>query len=228
MAIHRGDRSGIYDVDAFLAGADTLTPIESNEIGDVAGKRIAHLQCHFGLDSLALARRGGEVSGLDFSPEAIALARELAGQAGLTADFVCGNVYDAGTLLPAAAFDLVYVSWGAIIWLPDIEAWAEVVGGLLAPGGQLYLADCHPVMGQLEEKDGALVFAYPARSQGAAGALAFNDGISYAGDGQKLANAAQFEWLHPLADIIGALQAAGLQLEFLNEHDRLPWPAVRP
>jgi 2-polyprenyl-3-methyl-5-hydroxy-6-metoxy-1,4-benzoquinol methylase len=126
VAIHRRDSTGFYQVETALRGEDKLNPIEASEIGDVRGLRIAHLQCHFGLDTLCLARRGALVVGLDFSPAAIAEARTLAAQTGLPATFVEGNVYDARKLLQGQ-FDLVYVSWGAINWLPDILAWAGVV-----------------------------------------------------------------------------------------------------
>ena len=102
VPLHADDQTGLYDVPGFLAGRDTLSPIEHDEIGDVAGLKIAHLQCHFGMDTLSLARRGAEVTGLDYSPAAIAKAEELAAQMGLNAEFVRADVYDALDHLPAA------------------------------------------------------------------------------------------------------------------------------
>jgi len=226
VAIHTRDTSGFYEIDRFLAGGDTLMPIENAEIGNVAGKCIAHLQCHFGIDTLSLARRGAIVTGLDFSPQAIRTARDFAGRTNIKATFVCGNVYDAATLLPAASFDMVYVTWGTIYWLPDMERWAENVAKLLRPRGTLYLADCHPTMNQLEFADGRLVYSYPSRSAGVEDAIPCDVPVSYAGDGTPLMNTRTYEWTHSLSEIIGGLQAANMGLEFLHEHDTLPWKAV--
>ncbi|MEM8647924.1 MAG: class I SAM-dependent methyltransferase, partial [Pseudomonadota bacterium] len=154
---HVDDTSGLYDVSSFLKGEDTLSPIDIAEIGDVAGLRIAHLQCHFGMDTLSLARRGAKVSGLDYAPSAIAKAKELAAATGLDAEFVCSDVYEALEHLPGEAFDMVFVTCGTICWLPDLEPWAKVVAGLLKPGGKFYLCDLHPAMAQMEEEDGKLV-----------------------------------------------------------------------
>ncbi len=153
--IHLADETGFYEIDAFRAGKSTLHAIEAGEIGDVRAKRLAHLQCHIGLDTLSLARMGADVTGLDFSSSALEGARRLAAETGLPATFVEGNVYDARELL-TGQFDIVYVTWGAINWLPDIDRWAKVVASLLAPGGFLYLAESHPFALVFEEVDGRL------------------------------------------------------------------------
>ena len=116
-------------------------------LGDVAGLRLLHLQCHFGLDTLAWARAGAHVTGLDFSPAAIDAAREIARRAGLSerSEFVCSDVYDATTALDHATFDVVYVSLGALCWLPSVDRWAAQVGALVAPGGRFYIHDRHPL-----------------------------------------------------------------------------------
>ena len=136
-------RAPFYRVAEFLRGEDVLYPIESEEIGPLAGKRLLHLQCHLGLDTLCLARRGAIATGLDFSPEAIAKAEALAGEANVPARFVEGNVYDTPRLI-TERFDVVYSTWGTICWLPDIARWAKVVAEMLAPGGFLYLLEGHP------------------------------------------------------------------------------------
>lgn len=221
VGIHVGDRSGIYNVEAFLRGESGLMPIESGEIGDVTGLRIAHLQCHFGIDTLSLARMGAQITGLDFSPSAIAAARELAQQTGLNADFVEANVYDATKHLPAQSFDLVYVSWGAINWLQDIRSWASTVSALLKTGGRLFMAEVHPALLQLEEIDGQLVVTYPLDTT-----LHFQEETTYAGDGQPLHNRDTFEWVHSTSSLITALLENGMKLSSYREHDSLPWPAV--
>ncbi|MEL7544930.1 MAG: class I SAM-dependent methyltransferase [Pseudomonadota bacterium] len=226
VAIHLRDTTDIYDVEGFAAGNDTLMPIEANEIGDVSGLNIAHLQCHFGIDTISLARRGASVTGVDFSPAAIAQARGFAAREVGDITFVCAPIYDALSQLTPDTFDMVYVTWGTIGWMPDVFRWAATIGKLLKPGGRLYFADIHPTMTQLETEGGKLTFAYPRRSQGADGALGFDERRSYAGDGTELVNQRQYEWIHPLSDVLGALIGAGLTLEFLHEHDTLPWQAV--
>src|SRR5262245_35673136 len=145
VGVHLGP--GGYDLSALRAGCGQLNEIEEKELGDVRGLRVLHLQCHFGCDSLTLAQRGAEVVGLDFSRSAIEAARNLAAELGLTAQarFVEADVYDAPAALPdAASFDRVFVTWGAISWLPDIARWAQIVAHFLKPGGLLYLAEGHP------------------------------------------------------------------------------------
>jgi hypothetical protein len=129
-AIHLENRTGFYGTDRVRAGEDILHAIEAEEIGDLGGKRLLHLQCHFGLDTLCLARRGAAVTGLDFSQTAIVGARALAAELGISAEFVKGEVYDSRSLL-AGSFDRIYVTWGTICWLPHMRLWAQVVASLL-------------------------------------------------------------------------------------------------
>lgn len=220
VAAHRRDATGFYRVDAFLAGEDVLYPIEAAEIGDVRGLRIAHLQCHFGIDSICLARRGADVTGLDFSAPAIAEARALAGRTGVGARFVEGNVYDARQRLEGA-FDVVYTTWGTIIWLPDVAGWARVVASLLKPGGFLYFADAHPAMLCLEMVEGRIVPGADWRTPVDRPLMETSD-RTYTGD--RIALSTNCEWIHPLGDIVTALLDAGLRLDRLTEHTRLPWP----
>jgi SAM-dependent methyltransferase len=222
VPIHRRDRTGFYAVERFLAGEKHLHSIEVGELGDVAGKRVIHLQCHFGLDTLILARHGAIVIGLDFSPAAIAEARALAAQAGLRAEFVCANVYDAREAV-TGDFDIAYVTWGTICWLPDLTGWARTIASLLAPGGYLYFADAHPNMLILEERDGRLVHEYPIDTP-AEHPLVFDQTQTYSGDRTPLAATRTYEWIHSLSRIVGALLDAGLTLDFLHEHPALPWP----
>jgi SAM-dependent methyltransferase len=225
-----------YDLTALRAGSGMLTRLEEGElreaIGPLAGKRIIHLQCHFGADTLALAQRGAEVVGVDFSPAAIATARDLAGELGLVdrVRFVECNVYDAPEAVGGASgsFDCVFASWGTISWLPDIAAWARVVAHFLPPGGRLYLADAHPT---------ALVFDdLVAGADGMPGwfapyfartSIIFEEESDYANPAAELENTRQYVWLHPTGDLLAALADAGLALRFLREHDGLPWAMFR-
>jgi 2-polyprenyl-3-methyl-5-hydroxy-6-metoxy-1,4-benzoquinol methylase len=149
-AIHARDVTGDYRLDRFRAGEDALHAIEAAELGDIFGKRVLHLQCHIGLDTLSLVLRGAVVTGLDFSGAALTIARRLSDKTGLKANFVEGTVDQAPKLTPGP-FDLVYTTWGTICWLPDVKEWAKVIASVLAPGGELYFADAHPGFNVLEE-----------------------------------------------------------------------------
>lgn len=220
-ALHRADTTGMYGIDDFRNGVDVLSAIDGEEIGDVSGLSILHLQCHFGLDTLALARRGANVTGIDFSPVAIEEARRLSEETGVAAEFIEANVYDAPDRI-GAPVDLVYVTWGTICWLPDIVGWADVVARCLKPGGHLYFADCHPVAACFEEIDGIIRPTYAWRTP-VDDPLSFEEDTSYAGTG-TLTHKRSVEWIHPLSDLVNALMRAGLSLTMLREHDYLPWP----
>jgi len=219
-AVHLRNLTGFYAIDRVKAGDDALRGCVDAEIGEVTGRRLIHLQCHFGLDSIRLARRGAIVAGLDFSTAAIAAARALAVELAVPARFVEGNVYDAPALLNAQ-YEIAFVTWGSIIWLPDIRLWARIVAELLAPGGWLYLAEGHPSTLSLDEVDGRLVAARPWRTL-MAEPFVYDDAATYKGDPTSLAHTRTYEWCHPMGDIIGGLLEAGLRLEFLHEHERLP------
>jgi SAM-dependent methyltransferase len=220
--IHLRNSTGFYGIDAVRAGDTSLDPIVDAELGDIAGLRVAHLQCHFGLDTIRLARRGAIATGLDFSPRAIAGARALVAELGEKVRFVEGDVHDARALLEGA-FDLVYVTWGALCWLPDMARWARVVASLLAPGGALYLADSHPAMTALEQEGAQLVLHRPWRVPIDAPFI-YEDETTYTGAPDKLAHTRAYEWTHPFSAILGGLLAAGFRLDFLHEHESLPWP----
>jgi SAM-dependent methyltransferase len=219
--LHLVDANGFYAVERFRRGEDILMAIESAEIGSVAGLHLLHLQCHIGLEALCLARRGAIVTGLDFSAAAIAAAWGLAEEAGLPALFVRADVYDAMNVLKGG-FDVVYVSWGSLNWLPDIWLWAEVVAGLLAPGGFLYLVEQHPFISVMKERDGRLEPFYAWRTP-MEQPVQTEMTTTYTGDDTRLANRRMHEWDHPFSDIITALLASGLRLDFVHEHEVLPW-----
>jgi SAM-dependent methyltransferase len=220
-ALHLRDASGFYAVNRFRAGEDILLDIVSKEIGDVRDKRIAHLQCHIGLEALCLARRGAIVSGLDFSDQSIAAARQLADRSGLPATFLCGDVYEAPRLLEQT-FDIVFVSWGSLNWLPDIVQWGEVVGALLPPGGYLYLVEQHPFLSAMKEIDGRIQAFFDWRTPRER-PIVTDMPMSYNNDPSRLRHSRLHEWNHPLSDILGALTKAGLRLDFLHEHEVIPW-----
>lgn len=203
--------SGFYAVDRFVAGEEHLHGFEINELGDLSGKRIAHLQCHLGMDTLSLARHGAQVTGLDFSPPAIAEARALASSCGMGARFVVANVYDAVEAL-GETYDVVYTGKGALCWIPDLRAWANVVAALLVPGGALYLSEFHPFLQMLTYE--TLEFEYPYFNDQAE---VWDDGSDYADPDAKLANERSVEWPHPVSEVICSIIDAGLRIEYFHE-----------
>lgn len=211
-----------YDIDGFLAGRSTLRPFEAAEMGVVDGSTLVHLQCHFGLDTLSWARLGAVATGIDFSPSAVAAARELAGRARIAAEFAEANVYDAVQALDRRTFDIVYTSVGAIIWLPDIARWAGTVAALLAPGGRFYMAEFHPFSVVLGEEDLTVTDSYFDQAP-----ILSEEPGSYAAPGAKTVHDQSVTWNHSLGSVITALAQAGLRIEFLHEHPytlRARWP----
>lgn len=213
--------SQFYGVDAFRQGDEHLHGFELDEIGDVADKDLLHLQCHFGLDTISLARRGARVTGLDFSAPAVSEAKRLAAELGIEARFVEGNVYDARNVL-TDDYDIVYTGKGALCWIPDLEEWAGVIASLLRPGGVLYLSEFHPLVWALDDEETTI--RYPYFNEGP---LVFDDGLDYASDA-RLQNARNVEWSHPLSEVVSSVLDAGLRLELLHEHTvcsyrRFPW-----
>lgn len=219
--IHARDTTGVYGLDRVRSNESRLHPIEAAELGDISKKKLLHLQCHIGTDTLRLVRLGAIVTGLDFSAEAIRAARRLADEAGLKADFVEGRVDEAPRLAPGP-FDLVYVTWGTICWLPDIAAWAHVIAAVLAPGGELYFADAHPSFLLMEQRDGKLEPTYDFHTP-ADHPLEFTEATTYTGDPTVMMHQSTRVWIHPLSAIMGALIEAGLTIKMFHEHELLPW-----
>jgi SAM-dependent methyltransferase len=203
----------------------TVVRYDLPRLGRLDGLDVVHLQCHIGTDTVSLARLGARsTTGLDFSPSALIEARKLAARAGADTTFVNGDVYDAVQLLGAHRFDLVYTGIGAICWLPNIRQWAEVVAGLLRPGGQLFMREGHPVLWSLSDPrpDGLLVIEYPYfETEG----FMFTEELSYRGTGTLSAPEA-VSFNHGLGEIFTALQDAGLTVTSLEEHREVPWNAL--
>ena len=229
VGIHIGPRG--YDLSDLRAGYGRLNSIEEAELPPVAGKRILHLQCHFGRDSLILAQRGAEVVGLDFSASAIRAARRLANELGLAerAGFIHADLYDAGQAIPAPhGFDMVFVTWGAICWLPDIARWAEIVATMLKPGGLLYLAEGHPAAYVFDDDasspDGMPGWSAPYFSRDP---IVDTDPGDYVDPDARLINATTYNWIHPLGDVVTNLIASGMTLDWLHEHEAITWQMFR-
>jgi SAM-dependent methyltransferase len=223
-SIHARDTTGDYMLERFRAGEDALHAIEAAELGDIAGKRVLHLQCHIGRDTLCLARRGAVVTGLDFSSAALDVARRLSEQTGLAADFVQATVDQAPRLTPGP-FDLVFTTWGTVCWLPDMAVWAKVIASVLASGGELYFADAHPAFNVLEDSAGGLAPRHDFQTP-ADGPLQFVNETTYTGDPTTLSHQATREWIHSLSTVLGSLIDAGLTITMFREHEVLPWQGL--
>lgn len=208
--------SEFYKMDAFINGTSTLNDIELQLLGDVSGKSILHLQCHFGQDSLSLARLGAKVTGVDLSGAAIDKARELNETLKLDALFVCANIYDLPGILHQQ-FDIVFSSYGTIVWLPDVAEWARLIANMLKPGGSFVFAETHPLALMYDDDFTGVKYSY------------FNTGMieeveqgTYA-DREAKISLPSYTWNHSLADVIQSLIDAGLTLTHLREFDYIPY-----
>jgi len=222
------ETSEFYDLKGFLEGKQTLNPIETEEIGDVKGKSLLHLQCHFGLDTLSWARLGASVTGVDFSEKAITLANRISKDTGIEGRFIQANIYDIPKVLSEDdQFDIVFTSGGAIVWLPDLEEWAKIIARYLKPGGFFYIREGHPFAYVFDDEpdEPVLKVRYPY-FQGKK-PLRFQTDASYASaKGEKMEEKTAYEWNHSLSKIINALIGVGLRIEYLHEFPYAAWKAL--
>jgi 2-polyprenyl-3-methyl-5-hydroxy-6-metoxy-1,4-benzoquinol methylase len=227
-------RAPSYGTQDVLQGKPKPMTLERSEIGDVKGKSLLHMQCHFGLDTLSWALYGADVTGLDFSSEAIETASTLAKEAGLTARFLETNILEADKALNEQ-FDIVFTSWGILGWLPDHERWAEVVANFVKPGGTFYIAEIHPMLWMFDDEDEARIpkdkpvyyglydyFNCPEP-------LDLDSSGSYASPETDFRNNRTNEWSYDLGRIITLLIEKGLTINFVHEHDFTcngTWPCM--
>lgn len=216
-----------YGIDRYLADPSFISDVVQFDVprlGDVSGLRGVHLQCHIGTDTLSLARLGASMTGLDFSAASLAEARRLAERTGTDIRFVEASVYDALTVLEPAAFDFVFTGIGALCWLPKVRPWAEIVAGLLRPGGWLFMREGHPVLWSLADRSDLLVIDHPYFEREEP--IVWDDAGTYVQTDVAFTHTITHEWNHGLAEIVTALGDAGLQLTLLQEHDSVPWEAL--
>jgi SAM-dependent methyltransferase len=197
-------------VDGFLKGACSLRDIELNEMGKVDKKTLLHLQCHFGLDTLSWARKGAIVTGVDLSDTAINKANALKVKTNLKAEFICSDIYEFGKKVKPV-FDIVFTSYGAVCWLPDLTKWADVIGRSLKTGGIFYMVEFHPI------HDIFSGFSYFHKS---------DPDIEI--EGTYTENSGELKttlmtWAHPLSEVVNSLINTGIQIEFLNEYPYSPY-----
>ena len=212
-------QSAFYDVPGFLEGNEALMAPELELLTDVQGKTLLHLQCHFGMDTLAWARKGALVTGLDFSDTAIDAALHLRDQTGLNAQFICSDVYLLEQHLPPETFDIVYTSYGAICWLPDLEEWANLIFRQLKPGGRLVFVEFHPVLYLFDFNTKALGYPYFAHQH----PLTEETKGTYASPDANLKLRDHF-WSHPISEVLTCLLQSGLEISRFSEWDYSPYP----
>lgn len=208
--------SEFYDMPSFLAGKSSLKEIELPLLGNLHGKSVLHLQCHFGQDSISLSRLGAKVTGVDLSDKAIDKAREIATETGSDVQFICCDIFDLRNHLECQ-FDVVFASYGTIGWLPDLNKWASIVEHYLKPGGKFVFVEFHPVIWMFDEQFQGIQYSYFNT-----GAIAESETGTYA---DKEADISQdyVMWNHSLSEVMGSILRNGLQIEHFDEFDYSPY-----
>ena len=208
------EKSSFYDVEGFKAGKERLKSIELEEVGDVRDKKLLHLQCHFGLDTLAWARHGAIVTGVDLSDQSVALAQSLSRELNIPARFICSDILTLPHVLEDQ-FDIVFTSYGILHWLRDLQRWAQIIAHFLNPGGFFYIVEDHPFMRVFRSDperglivDNPYFFSEEPYKAETTGSYATN----FEGEPRTY-----YMWDHSLGEVINSLIEAGLRIEFLHE-----------
>ena len=211
-------KSDMYDLETFKSGASSLMPYEINALGDVKGKSLLHLQCHFGQDTLSWSRAGADCVGIDISDEGIKLAKQLNAELKLSAKFVQCNVLDTSKYI-TETFDIVFTSYGVIGWLPDLKPWGKMIAERLNSGGIFYMVEFHPIVWMFDYHDGQPKMTYGYMQD----EVIYEEYEgTYANQKSKMVSK-EYGWNHGLSEVINALIEAGLQIEYLNEYDESPY-----
>lgn len=208
--------SDFYDMEGFLNGKSSLNQIETQLLGNVSGLKILHLQCHFGQDTISLAKAGAEVTGIDLSDKAIETAIEIAGKMNVSATFICSDVYDLPQHLNEK-FDVVFTSYGTIGWLPDLDKWAKVISHFLKPDGRFVFAEFHPVVWMFDDSFKNIAYSYFNVET-----IIENVEGTYAEKEAPLKNQT-VSWNHPLSEVFSSLLQNGLQIDSFAEYDYSPY-----
>lgn len=208
--------SEFYDVEGFLNGKSTLNAIELELLGDVSNKKILHLQCHFGQDTITFSRMGAKATGVDLSDKAIERAREFTTTLNLDTTFVCCDIYDLPNHLNEK-FDIVFTSYGTIGWLPDLTKWANVISHFLKPGGKFVMADFHPVVWMYDDDFKTVFYSYFNMEP-----IVETITGTYA-DKDAAIETKSVGWNHPTSEVLNALIQSGLELNSFDEYDYSPY-----
>lgn len=214
-------KSDMYNLEAFKNGKSSLMAYERNALGDVKGKSLLHLQCHFGQDTLSWSRMGATCVGVDLSDEGIALATALNDELKRDAMFVCCNVLDTSKHIKET-FDIVFTSYGVIGWLPDLKPWGQLIAERLKKGGSFYMVEFHPIVWMFDYLGDQPVMTYGYMQD----EVIYEEYEgTYANQKSKMITK-EYGWNHGLSDVINALVGAGLQIEYLNEYDESPYDVL--
>ncbi|MBS1921313.1 MAG: class I SAM-dependent methyltransferase [Bacteroidetes bacterium] len=216
--VHRD--SAFYGLQEFKTGKTSLNKIELEELGDVKGKKLLHLQCHFGMDTMSWARQGAKCIGVDLSDESIRLAKELNREMKLDVEFILCNIYDLKKHLDEK-FDIVFTSYGVIGWLPDLQKWAELISYYLKPGGIFYMVEFHPVVWIFDDDFTHIKYHYDNKEV----IMIENEG-TYT-DRNADIKGKEYSWNHSISEMQNTLIHAGLQIQFFNEYMYSPYPCFR-
>ena len=211
-------QSELYDLESFKNGKSSLMPYELEALGNVEGKSILHLQCHFGQDTLSWSRLGAECVGVDISEEAIKLAEELNDELNLNAKFVCCNVLDIAEHI-TEKFDIVFTSYGTIGWLPDLKPWGQLIADRLKPNGVFYIVDFHPLVWMFDYAGDDLKMKYGYMQKEA---IYEEYQGTYADKDSKIISK-EYGWNHGMGEIVSSLSEAGLHIEYLREFNESPY-----
>lgn len=203
-----------YPIQSFQNGKTTLKSVELAALGDVKGKSILHLQCHFGLDTLSLARMGAKVTGMDLSTKAINAARAIAADQKLEAEFIACDLYDLPQHLDRQ-FDIVLTSYGVLCWLSDLPRWGEIINRFLKDGGTFLIVESHPVADSLLQQGNDYSVGYSYFDNGP---QEYDNDKTYVSSDKKLTQTITYQWSHSVADIMTALLAQGLRIEKFDEY----------
>ena len=200
---------------ALIEGNHQLNRHIQNEIGNLDGKRIIHLQCNTGADTILLAKMCEHATGVDLVPDNILYAEKLANDLGITnTRFIESDIME---LMDKhnEKYDVVFVSEGAIGWLPDLKKWGRTIRHLLKDDGFLYVYDSHPFYLMFDESklaDNVMEVKYPYFGKEpdvddsiGGYASAWTDGVE------------AYFWMYTISDIINSLTSAGLHIEYFNE-----------
>lgn len=209
-------KSEFYDLEGFMKGKTSLNDIEVNLLGDVKGKTILHLQCHFGQDTISLSRLGAQVTGVDLSDKAIKKASQIAKEADANTDFICCDIYDLPNYLDKQ-FDVIFTSYGTIGWLPDLNKWAKIISTYLKPHGHFVFVEFHPVVWMFDDNFEKIKYRYFN-----SGAIIETEKGTYADTSAEIQQD-YVMWNHGLSEVINALIKNGLEISAFNEYDYSPY-----
>ena len=214
-------KSDMYDLEAFKTGKSSLMSYELEALGDVFGKSLLHLQCHFGQDTLSWSRMGAKCTGIDLSDEGIKLAQNLNDELKLDAEFICCNVLDTSKYVKDT-FDIVYTSYGVIGWLPDLKPWGKMIAERLKKGGTFFMAEFHPIVWMFDYLDHKPIMKYGYMQD----EVIYEEYEgTYADETSKMLSK-EYGWNHGLSEVVNALIEAGLHIEYLKEFDESPYDVL--